>query len=153
MPRILQIERESYACPWDEDRFNECLGRRNCIAVVAERGEDLVGYMIYELHKTKLQMLRLAVHPDFRCLGVGTRMVDRLKNKLSRDRRPHVLAHVDERNVQAQLFLRGMGFKAIQIVRPSWDQESNGDAYVMQYAIEPTIDDILRSRLGTVEVI
>ena len=31
--------------------------------MVAEQGEKVVGFMIYELHKTKLHILNFAVHP------------------------------------------------------------------------------------------
>ena len=31
--------------------------------MVAEQGEKVVGFMIYELHKAKLHILNFAVHP------------------------------------------------------------------------------------------
>ena len=71
MPDVLRAEGESFEYAWTEDDFLRCLRQRNCIGMVAEHGEKVVGFMIYELHKNKLQVLDFAVHPEFRRQGVG----------------------------------------------------------------------------------
>ena len=74
MPEVLQIEGESFEFPWSEEDFLRCLQQRNCIGMVAEHEENVVGFMIYELHKSRLHLLNFAVsgrvlsaphwHPD-----------------------------------------------------------------------------------------
>ena len=59
MPEVLDIEHASFEFPWSEEDFIRCLRQRNCIGMVAEHGERVVGFMIYELHKTKLHILEL----------------------------------------------------------------------------------------------
>ena len=71
MPDVLRIEHGSDDHPWSEEDFLRCLRQRNCIGMVAEQGERVVGFMIYELHKAKLHILNFAVHPAFRRYGVG----------------------------------------------------------------------------------
>ena len=66
MPEVLHTEQESFEYAWTEEDFLKCLRQRNCIGMVAEHGEKVVGFMIYELHKSKLHVLNFAVHPDFR---------------------------------------------------------------------------------------
>jgi len=55
--------------------------------MVAEHDEKVVGFMIYELHKTRLHILNFAVAPQYRRLGIGRQMVTKLIGKLSSHRR------------------------------------------------------------------
>ena len=48
MPEVLAIEGESFEFPWLEDDFIHCLRQRNCIGMVAEHEDRVVGFMIYE---------------------------------------------------------------------------------------------------------
>src|SRR5438132_482883 len=82
MPEVLQTEQESFEYSWTEEDFLRCLRQRNCIGMVAEQGERVVGFMIYELHKAKLHILNFAVHPHYRRGGVGAQMVQKRISKL-----------------------------------------------------------------------
>ena len=66
MPEVLKIEAGSFEFPWSEEDFIRCLRQRNCIGMVAEHDERVVGFMIYELHKSRLHIINFAVHPTFR---------------------------------------------------------------------------------------
>ena len=83
MPEVLGIERQSFEFPWSEDEFVRCLRQRNCIGMVAEHDERIVGFMIYELHKNRLHILNFAVRAEFRRRGVGSQMIRKLAGKLS----------------------------------------------------------------------
>src|SRR5881392_4191219 len=91
MPEVLAIEQECFEFPWYEDDFIRCLRQRNCIGMVAEASERVVGFMIYELHKHRLHVLNFAVHEQFRRRYVASQMVKKLVSKLSHDRRSRVL--------------------------------------------------------------
>lgn len=132
MEQVLEIERTAFEFPWSEDDFVSCLRRRNCIGMVAEQGDQIVGFMIYELHKTRLHLLNFAVAADTRRCGVGTQMVDKLIGKLSSQRRTRLSLEVRETNLEAQLFFRGSGFRATSVLRDFYD-DSPEDAYLMQY--------------------
>ena len=62
MPEVLAIEEQCFEFPWSEEDFIRCLRQRNCIGMVAEHSERVVGFMIYELHKNRLHILNFAVH-------------------------------------------------------------------------------------------
>ena len=64
MPEVLAIEHASFEYPWCEEEFLRVLRQRNCIGMVAELGERIVGFMIYELHRNKIHVLDFATHPD-----------------------------------------------------------------------------------------
>ena len=142
MPEVLQTEQESFEFSWSEEDFLRCLRQRNCIGMVAERGEKVVGFMIYELHKAKLHILNFAVHPLCRRVGVGGQMVTKLISKLSSHRRTRITLEVRETNLGAQLFFRAQGFRALRVLR-AYYEDSGEDAFLMQYHLagDPGNDD------------
>src|SRR5258708_3182808 len=145
MPEVLQAEQDSFEFAWTEEDFLRCLRQRNCIGMVAEQGEKVVGFMIYELHKSKLHILNFAVHPGFRRLGVGAQMVAKLISKLSSHRRTRITLEVRETNLPAQLFFSKQNFRAVKVLR-SYYEDSGEDAFLMQYRFaDDTTEDVEES--------
>ena len=99
----------------DED-FVRCLRQRNCIGMVAEYEDRVVGFMIYELHKSRIHVLNFAVAAAYQRHGVGSQMVAKLIAKLSPQRRSRIILEVRETNLAAQLFFRENGFRAISVL-------------------------------------
>src|SRR3954454_1662278 len=100
--------------------------------MVAEQGEKVVGFMIYELHKNKLHILNFAVHPGCRRAGVGSQMVAKLISKLSSHRRTRITLEVRETNLGAQLFFSKQTFRATRVLR-AYYEDSGEDAFLMEY--------------------
>lgn len=132
MPAVLGIENESFEFPWTEDEFIRCLRQRDCIGMVAECSEQVVGFMIYELHRTRIHVLSFAVHPEFRRQSVGSAMITKLVSKLAYQRRNRIVLEVRETNLSAQLFFRSLGFRATGVLR-NFYEDSTEDAFMMQY--------------------
>jgi ribosomal-protein-alanine N-acetyltransferase len=132
MPEVLQTEQNSFDYSWSEEDFLRCLRQRNCIGMVAEHGEKVVGFMIYELHKNRLHILNFAVHPAWRRLSVGSQMVAKLISKLSSHRRTRITLEVRETNLAAQLFFRKQEFRAVRVLRGFYE-DSGEDAFLMEY--------------------
>ena len=135
MPEVLAIEEGSFGCPWTEEDFLRCLRQRNCIGMVAEHGESIAGFMIYELHKNRLHILDFAVMPGYRRKSIGLQMITKLLAKLSSHRRTRVTLEVRETNLGAQIFFGKQGFRAVKVLR-SYFEDSGEDAYQMHYQIE-----------------
>jgi ribosomal-protein-alanine N-acetyltransferase len=132
MPAVLAIERECFEFPWHEEDFIRCLRQRNCIGMVAEASERVVGFMVYELHKHRLHILNFAVHEQFRRRGIGSQMAKKLITKLSHDRRSRIMLEIRETNLTAQIFFRSLGFRAVSVLRKFYE-DTPEDAYMMQY--------------------
>ncbi len=147
MSEVLDIERMSFEFPWFEDDFVRCLRQRNCIGMVAEQGDRVVGFMIYELHKTRLHILNFAVSPHYRRRGIGSQMVQKLVGKLSSQRRTDISLEVRETNLEAQLFFRETGFRATEVLRDFYE-DSPEDAYVMQFLHEVEPIGLAKRRAG-----
>jgi [ribosomal protein S18]-alanine N-acetyltransferase len=143
MAEVLEIERSSFEFAWTEEDFLCCLRQRNCIGMVAEHDQRIVGFMIYELHKSSLHILNFAVAPDVRRLNVGGQMVDKLVDKLSQQRREEIVLEVRETNLSAQLFYRNCGFRAVCVLRNHYDDTAE-DAYVMRYVLRQPEDVTLQ---------
>ena len=136
MGEVLDIEQQSFEFPWLEDDFVRCLRQRNCIGMVAEHEDRIVGFMIYELHKSRIHVLNFAVGADARRLGAGSQMLAKLTAKLSAQRRSRIVLEVRETNLAAQLFFRENGFRAVSVLR-AYYEDSPEDAYLMQFRYRP----------------
>ncbi|REK19329.1 MAG: ribosomal-protein-alanine N-acetyltransferase [Planctomycetota bacterium] len=142
MGEVLQIEGHAFEFPWSEEDFIRCLRQRNCIGMVAEHEDRVVGFMIYELHRTRLHLLNFAVADDFRRRQVGSQMLSKLVGKLSSQRRTRIALEVRETNLPAQLFFRSMGFRAVSVLRDFYD-DTTEDAYLMQYRERPQPSEVI----------
>ena len=152
MPEVLRIEQQSFEHAWTEKDFLSCLRHRNVIGMVAEQGEKVVGFMIYELHKAKLHVVKLGVAPEHRRQGhcetgkrwdtvstpstggIGTLLLRELISKLAAHRRTAITVDVRETNLGAQLFFKASGFEAVRVLR-GWYEDTGEDAYRMGYCI------------------
>lgn len=135
MADVLRIEHESFEFPWTEEDFLGCLRQRNCIGMVAEHEQQIVGFMVYELHKSRLSILNFAVASEARRQQVGAQMAQKLIDKLSQQRRNEIVLEVRETNLDAQLFFSRFDFKAVSILRNHYD-DTTEDAYVMRYRLQ-----------------
>jgi ribosomal-protein-alanine N-acetyltransferase len=136
MPQVLAIENANFDLPWPEEDFATTLRQRNCIGLVAEHGEKVVGFAVYEIHKTKIRLLNFAVHAAFHRRGVGTALIDKMKSKLSPEtgRRGRMVCEVRETNLDAQLFFRAMGFRAVSVLENFYELSPEA-AYLFCYRI------------------
>ena len=153
MPAVMEIESGSFEFPWTEDEFIHCLRQRDCIGMVAEYAERVVGFMIYELQPSSIHVLSFAVHPDFRRKSVGSALIQKLVSKLAYQRRNRIQLEVRETNLSAQLFLKNLGFRATGVLR-SFYEDSTEDAFLMQYRGESAwisqspSEEVSRDRAG-----
>ena len=114
---VLAIETKSFEFAWSEHDFLQCLRHRNCIGMVAEQDGRVVGYMVYELDRSRIRLLNLAVAPDCRRDHIAVRMMNRLVERLSSQRRTWISLTVRETNLIAQVFFRSCGFRAVSVLR------------------------------------
>jgi len=148
LPEVLAIEAQGFEFPWLEDDFIRSLRQRNCIGMVAEYEEEVVGFMIYELLKTRIHVLNFAVAEDVRRRGVGSQMIAKLIAKLSTHRRSRLILEVRETNLPAQVFFRENGFRAVSVLR-SYYADTPEDAYTMQFRYRPERQPVAQPNRAT----
>lgn len=135
LPQVLAIEESSFEFPWSEEEFIRVLRQRNCIGRVLYVGRRIDGYIIYELHKSRLHVLNFAVHPNCRRHGIGKSLIQDLVGRLFVERRSRILLEVRESNLDGQLFFRKQGFKAVSVLRDFYDYTDEA-AYVMEFKLK-----------------
>lgn len=131
MDSILKIETENFSNPWTSSDFSSMLRERNCIGLVAEVEEELLGYAIYLLQRGYLEILNIAVKKGFQNLGVGTAILNKAKSKLTGDRR-RIKVAIRESNLVALNWFKKRGFFAYNLV-PNYWADCDEDAIVMEY--------------------
>ena len=135
MPEIMDIERQCFEHPWTEEVFVSYLKQRNIIGMVAERQEQVVGFMIYELLKSRLHIVNFAVATWVRRQGVGSQLIEKLVSQISQHGRQEFYLEVRETNLAAQLFFRSQGLLSNGVLRRHYE-DSDEDAYVMRYHLD-----------------
>ena len=131
MPEVFQIEGECFGIDaTTEEEFLRQLAARNCTSMVAEHGEKVVGFMVYVLEKTCLDIVNFAVLPSLHRRGIGHEMAMKLIGKLNSHRRTKLVIRVPDDLVAAHLFFREAGFRAEGIERGE-----DGDIYKMVYRL------------------
>lgn len=134
MAEVLRIEHDSFEFNWTEEDFLICFRQRNCLGLVAEHENRVIGFMVYQFCKTKLCILNFAVAPAWRRCAVGAQMAEKLIKKLSQQRRQQIVLEVRETNLAAQHFFHAQGFRASRVIRKHYC-DSAEDAYLMQYQL------------------
>lgn len=130
---LLEIERgRESGCEWTIETFDAVLKQRDMIGLIAEDDGCVVGTMLYQLQRGHLRLRYLCVHPEYRRCGVGYTLIEKLKTKLSNQRRTQIQMIVRETQLSLQLFLRAQGFIATQVLRRHFD-DTGEDGYRMCY--------------------
>ena len=136
MPEILAIEQSSHRHPRSENDIIKLL-RGNCICLVADRDNQVVGFIICQLYNRKYVVLDLAVSSQFRRQGVGNRLINHMRSKLAFNGRRTIEVSVPDDNLAAQLFFRTMAFRATSIV---YNDRLDCDMYIFEIGMLMPVD-------------
>lgn len=129
--RVLEIEAGSFDQPWGYQDFRKALRQKHIIGMVAEHGDEVVGYMVYELHTHSLRLVNIAVAPEWRRNGIARLMVRRLASKLVSHNRNKIIVTVSDKNLSGHLWLRACGFQATKVDRNLFGDGEDG--YCFRY--------------------
>jgi len=136
LPAVVRIEHSSYAFPWTEGIFRDCL-RVNYICRVVESAAAVVGYGIISVGAAEAHVLNICVAAEHRCRGVGRRLLTHLLQAAARHGARDALLETRPSNAAALRLYRSLGFENAG-VRRGYYQAIGGreDAIVMKRAIE-----------------
>ena len=133
VPQILEIEREAFIEPWEEEVFLQTLEWCPGTSLVAERDGAVVGFLVGCLESngeaTFGHISNLAVRPGFRNQGIGARLVLRAERQFLLEGAGAVLLEVRTSNTPGQSFYRALQYLDVYRIHAYY---SNGeDAIVM----------------------
>ncbi|MDQ7844298.1 MAG: ribosomal protein S18-alanine N-acetyltransferase [Armatimonadota bacterium] len=131
IPRVLEIERQSFRTPWPSDAyFHELKENRLAAYIVAKVDDRLVGYAGMWVILDEAHITTIAVEPALRGQKVGERLlVGLIDAALERGARWMTL-EVRKSNLTAQNLYRKYGFREIG-TRKGYYSDNREDAIVM----------------------
>lgn len=128
---VSNIERSSYEFPWSHGVFRDCLlAGYQC--VVLERNDEVAGYSILSIAAGEAHILNICVHPDFRSLGYGEKLLDDLLFRARSASVREIFLEVRPSNEHALALYKKKDFHKVAD-RPAYYQASHGreDANVL----------------------
>ncbi len=129
---VVAIERESYAFPWAEGIFHDCLRVGYCCRVLECDGV-VIGYAILACGVGEAHLLNLCVQSEWRGYGLGRMLLGEMLAQAETRAARHVFLEVRISNQLAIALYESVGFRRIGI-RRRYYQAVGGreDALVLQ---------------------
>jgi ribosomal-protein-alanine N-acetyltransferase len=129
---VLALETRCYAFPWTEGIFRDCL-RVGYFCSVLEIDYLLAGYGVISSGAGEAHLLNLCVREEFRCRGLGRRLLDHLLDLVSHSGARLVFLEVRPGNTAAIRLYEAMFFQQIGMRRGYYQAEGGReDALVMR---------------------
>ncbi len=75
LPEILSIENASFKTPWSETLFYNEIFKTISVSRVAKIDGKVVGYLCANVILDEGHILNLAVHPEYRSLGIASSLI------------------------------------------------------------------------------
>ncbi len=119
---------------WRPVDFETAYRERNVICLtLVDDASEIRGYVVYRVFRTRYDILRFAVESPARRKGYGRLLIDKVRSKLSVAHR-RVCVIVSERDLEAQRFLRHLGFRGVSVL-PGYFHGRDGYRFVYRYRL------------------
>lgn len=144
---VCYIDEHSNPDPMTVEDLTRMHNAANVVGLVSEdHSLDVAAYLLYQMHETRIRILRMGVYPAARRQGHGTGLVNRVTEKPATKlaiERDEVSTVVRESDLPAQLMFRKAGFVAsLPLLHDYFADGERG--YYMRYVhpIEPSANRI-----------
>jgi [ribosomal protein S18]-alanine N-acetyltransferase len=141
IPAVVQLDQVSFSLPWPERSFRfEVIDNPASRCWVAEIDRRVAGMVVAWLFVNEVHIATIATHPDFRRLGIGSRLLSHtLLQALEEGARSSFL-EVRESNLAAREMYRKFGYEEAGR-RRRYYRDNDEDAILM--SLEPLNRDHL----------
>lgn len=129
---IMEIERDSFAIPWTKKSIEGELKNKLAIYIVAVEDQDnkVIGYAGMWHVVTEGHITNIAVHKDYRNMGIGDALVKRLIDIANEKKMIGITLEVRPSNKAALKLYSNNGFK-LEGIRKEYYEDNREDAYIM----------------------
>ena len=134
---LAAIERRCFSDPWSVQGIEETIQYETTIALIAESGVQVAGYLMARVSGEEGDILNLAVVPEYRRKGIAGRLLERGLAVLAEAGVREAYLEVRESNGAALALYGGKGFKPVA-VRPHYYRSPLEDALVLRSPIAPS---------------
>jgi [ribosomal protein S18]-alanine N-acetyltransferase len=115
---VLEIEHLSFPNPWHESTFRGEMQHRPIsfpLVVVHKTLGQVIGYVIFWIIGEDVQINNIAVHPDFRGMGIGGRVLRHVIGEVRLRGAQLITLEVRPSNTAALSLYKTLGFKTMGI--------------------------------------
>jgi len=139
LPSVLEIERLSFPNPWHESTFRGEVQHRPIsfpTVIVHETLGRVIGYIIYWVIGEDVQVNNIAIHPEFRRMGIGERALKQVIEEVRFRGARLITLEVRPTNTAAMTLYRKLGFRMMGI-RKGYYTMPPEDAVVLGLHLNP----------------
>ncbi|MGB7295291.1 MAG: ribosomal protein S18-alanine N-acetyltransferase [Candidatus Aminicenantales bacterium] len=118
LPFVLEIERLSFPNPWHESTFRGEIQHRPIsfpLVIVHTTLNRVIGYVIFWLIGEDVQINNIAIHPDFRRMGIGEQVLRQIIERVSFRGARLITLEVRPSNTSALALYKKLGFRLLGI--------------------------------------
>lgn len=137
VPQVAQLERGCFSDPWSEEILAGELKNPLSLWLVAVQGQKVVGYIGSQSVMDEADMMNLAVHPDFRRLGIAEHLAQTLMAHLQHSGVKTLCLEVRVSNASAIALYQKMGFTEVGR-RPRYYFHPTEDALILKKKLGET---------------
>src|SRR5690349_23263195 len=132
LEQVAQVEQQSYAFPWSENIFRDCLRVGYTCRALDLQGQ-IIGYGVMSLGAGEAHVLNVCVRDEFRNVGFGRRLLEHLIERAGSAGVNEAFLEVRPSNLSAIRLYQRLGFEQIGI-RRGYYQAPDGreDAIVLK---------------------
>lgn len=131
IPGVQNVERQCFTVPWSRGIFlNELTRNDNAYYVVAQLGDEIVGYAGVWIILDEGHVTNIAVHPKYQRRGIGRQLMETITAYAAARGAVRMTLEVRVSNLVAQELYKKIGYR-ICGVRKGYYQDTKEDAYIM----------------------
>ena len=116
LPEVMAIERASFPNPWHETTFRGEIQNEGIsfpLVAIEPTERRVVGYIIFWRIQDEIQINNIAVHPDFRGLGIGEAILREVLDNVRAEGAVFASLEVRVSNGPARALYEKFGFEII----------------------------------------
>lgn len=138
LAEIVELERVSFATPWSQESLRaEIVNPLNLTTIIKSQPDPDVGILGYSLSRIiapEAELLRIAVVPQVRHQGAGTRLIHEVLKKILLMQVKQLYLEVSEKNRSAIALYQKTGF-SIETQRPNYYDNGTTGAIIFTLKI------------------
>ncbi len=118
LPYILEIENVSFPNPWHEMTFRGEIYNKPIsfpFVIVFKPQKKVIGYVVFWQLKEQIQINNIAIHPDYRRMGIAEAVLQQVLSEVRMGETKFVTLEVRPSNIAARTLYNKLGFDVLGI--------------------------------------
>lgn len=128
---VLELERLSFANPYTPEILQEELKITVACLWVALHQSKIVGYVDFWQVADQWELVSVAVHPQYRGLGIGRALLNKMFSLAKRKKAKNIFLDVRVGNEAAKKLYASLGFKPVGL-RKKYYSDNGEDALILR---------------------